>query len=183
MNKLLFALLAVFSLSAFAQAPAAAAPASASASATASATAAVMKLPPAPELPNPPRCSLPWVQKSTSSYSAAMVTVSRAMAFVQGQAAPWSVVKTDEEAARGIIAFALHLIRLYAVLSRPFIPDAAQAIMASLDCEDWAWPEDLDAALTVLPAGHAFTVPENLFRKITDEEREDWAKRFAGRRE
>jgi MFS family permease len=51
------------------------APASASASATASATAAVMKLPPAPELPNPPRCSLPWVQKSTSSYSAAMVTV------------------------------------------------------------------------------------------------------------
>lgn len=33
-----------------------------------------MKLPPAPELPNPPRCSLPWVQKSTSSYSAAMVT-------------------------------------------------------------------------------------------------------------
>ncbi|PYF11242.1 methionyl-tRNA synthetase [Rhodobacter viridis] len=98
-------------------------------------------------------------------------------------AAPWSVVKTDEAAARGIIAFALHLIRLYAVLSRPFIPDAAQAIMASLDCEDWAWPEDLDAALTVLPAGHAFTVPENLFRKITDEEREDWAKRFAGRRE
>ncbi|PWZ01751.1 hypothetical protein BCV70DRAFT_199183 [Testicularia cyperi] len=35
----------------------------------------LMKLPPAPELPNPPRCSLPWVQKSTSSYSAAMVTV------------------------------------------------------------------------------------------------------------
>lgn len=45
------------------------------ASASASATAAMLKLPPAPELPNPPRCSLPWVQKSTSSYSAAMVTV------------------------------------------------------------------------------------------------------------
>ncbi|TKY87654.1 hypothetical protein EX895_003235 [Sporisorium graminicola] len=38
-------------------------------------TATVNKLPAAPELPNPPRCSLPWVQKSTSSYSAAMVTV------------------------------------------------------------------------------------------------------------
>ncbi|CBQ70886.1 conserved hypothetical protein [Sporisorium reilianum SRZ2] len=37
--------------------------------------ATATKLPPAPELPNPPRCSLPWVQKSTSSYSAAMVTV------------------------------------------------------------------------------------------------------------
>ncbi|CDU22943.1 uncharacterized protein SPSC_01573 [Sporisorium scitamineum] len=38
-------------------------------------TATATKLPPAPELPNPPRCSLPWVQESTSSYSAAMVTV------------------------------------------------------------------------------------------------------------
>ncbi|SOB94002.1 methionine--tRNA ligase [Rhodobacter maris] len=98
-------------------------------------------------------------------------------------AAPWSVVKTDEAAARGIIAFALNLIRLYAVLSRPFIPDAAQAIMTALDCEDWSWPEDLDTAIRALPAGHRFTVPENLFRKITDEEREDWAKRFAGRRD
>ncbi|SOB92163.1 methionyl-tRNA synthetase [Rhodobacter sp. JA431] len=98
-------------------------------------------------------------------------------------AAPWSVVKTDEAAARGIIAFALNLIRLYAVLSRPFIPDAAQAIMTALDCEDWSWPEDLDAAIRTLPAGHAFTVPENLFRKVTDDEREDWANRFAGRRD
>lgn len=42
---------------------------------TAAATVATTKLPPAPELPNPSRCSLPWVQKSTSSYSAGMVTV------------------------------------------------------------------------------------------------------------
>ncbi|SNX83709.1 uncharacterized protein MEPE_02416 [Melanopsichium pennsylvanicum] len=43
--------------------------------ASGSETSTTMKLPPAPELPNPSRCSLPWVQKSTSSYSAAMVTV------------------------------------------------------------------------------------------------------------
>ena len=97
-------------------------------------------------------------------------------------AAPWSAVKTDEAAARGMIAFALNLIRLYAVLSRPFIPDAAQAIMAALNCDDWTWPDDLEAALGALPAGHAFAVPENLFRKVTDDEREDWAKQFAGRR-
>lgn len=98
-------------------------------------------------------------------------------------AAPWSVVKTDEAAARAIIAFALNLIRLYAVLSRPFIPDAAAAIMAALACDDWTWPDDLDAAFGALPAGHAFTVPENLFRKITDAEREDWQTRFAGTRD
>ncbi len=98
-------------------------------------------------------------------------------------AAPWSVVKTDEAEARAIIAFALNLIRLYAVLSRPFIPDAAAAIMAALACDDWTWPDDLDAAFGALPAGHAFTVPENLFRKITDAEREDWQTRFAGTRD
>jgi methionyl-tRNA synthetase len=36
------------------------------------------------------------------------------------------------------------------------------------------------AAVRTLPAGHSFTVPENLFRKITDEERADWQARFAG---
>jgi methionyl-tRNA synthetase len=33
-----------------------------------------------------------------------------------------------------------------------------------------------------LPAGHGFTVPEVLFAKITDEQREDWQARFAGTR-
>jgi methionyl-tRNA synthetase len=48
--------------------------------------------------------------------------------------------------------------------------------------DDDAWPEDLATALQTLPAGHAFEVPENLYRKITDEEREDWQTRFAGQR-
>jgi methionyl-tRNA synthetase len=36
------------------------------------------------------------------------------------------------------------------------------------------------AALSALPAGHAFTVPEVLFAKIADEQREEWQMRFAG---
>ena len=39
---------------------------------------------------------------------------------------------------------------------------------------------DIAEALDVLPPGHAFTVPEVLFRKITDEERAEWQVRFAG---
>lgn len=50
--------------------------------ATGSSGSTIMKLPPAPELPNPPRCSLPWVQKSTSSYSAAMVTVGALLGLI-----------------------------------------------------------------------------------------------------
>ncbi|MGB8813632.1 MAG: hypothetical protein WCC57_10635, partial [Paracoccaceae bacterium] len=42
------------------------------------------------------------------------------------------------------------------------------------------WPDNLPDAMRMLPAGHAFRVPENLFRKITDEERADWQGRFAG---
>ena len=98
-------------------------------------------------------------------------------------AAPWTVIKTDEAAARRITAVALNLIRFYAILSRPFIPDAAERMMAALGSEDWTWPEDARAALTALPGGHGFSVPEILFRKIADDEVADWKARFAGRRD
>jgi len=95
-------------------------------------------------------------------------------------AAPWSVVKTDPAQAAMMVRLALNLTRVYAVLSRPFIPDAAAAMMAAVGCEDWSWPGDVGAALAVLPPGHAFTVPEVLFAKISDEDRADWQVRFAG---
>ncbi len=95
-------------------------------------------------------------------------------------AAPWTVVKTDPDRAEAMIRLALNLIRVYAVLSAPFIPDAAATMMAAMGSDDWTWPEDTSAALRTLPAGHTFAVPENLFRKITDEERADWQTRFAG---
>ncbi len=97
-------------------------------------------------------------------------------------AAPWAAIKTDPARAATIVRLGLNLIRLYAVLSRPFIPDAADAMMAALGCDDWSWPQDVAAALDLLPPGRDFSVPENLFRKITDEERAGWQERFAGQR-
>ena len=98
------------------------------------------------------------------------------------EAAPWSTHKTDPDTAAMQVRLGLNLIRLYAVLSRPFIPDAAESTMAALSCDDWSWPEGTADALTTLPPGHAFAVPEVLFAKITDEQRADWAQRFAGQR-
>ncbi len=95
-------------------------------------------------------------------------------------AAPWSVFKEDPEAAAAMMRFALNLARFYGVLSAPFIPDAASAILSALKSEDAAWPSDVDQALASLPGGHAFTVPENLFAKITDDQREAWEDQFAG---
>ena len=95
-------------------------------------------------------------------------------------AAPWSVVKTDPDQAQAMIRLALNLIRIYAILSAPFIPDAAASMMTALNSKDWTWPSDVHAAIRALPAGHEFAVPENLFRKITDEERAEWQVKFAG---
>jgi len=95
-------------------------------------------------------------------------------------AAPWSVAKTDPEQAEAIVRLALNLIRVYAILSAPFIPDAARAMMQAVGADDWAWPHDISAAMRALPPGHGFAVPDNLFRKITDEERADWQGRFSG---
>ncbi|MFC5736780.1 methionine--tRNA ligase [Sinirhodobacter huangdaonensis] len=98
-------------------------------------------------------------------------------------AAPWTVFKTDPAQAAAQTRLALNLVRLYAVLSEPFIPDAAATMLAAMQTGDRSWPGDIRAALEVLPAGHAFTTPEVLFRKIADEEREDWQNRFAGTRD
>jgi methionyl-tRNA synthetase len=97
-------------------------------------------------------------------------------------AAPWTVFKTDPDQAAAQTRLALNLVRLYAVLSAPFIPDASDAMLAGMQTEDRSWPGDAKAALELLPVGHAFTTPEVLFRKIADEEREDWQQRFAGTR-
>ena len=97
--------------------------------------------------------------------------------------APWTTFKTDPETAAMQVRLGLNLIRIYAVLSAAFIPDASTAMITAMQTKDESWPTDVASALQALPAGHAFTVPDNLFGKITDEEREDWATRFAGKRD
>jgi len=74
----------------------------------------------------------------------------------------------------------LNLIPLYAVLSGPFIPTAAADMLQSMRVDNAAWPDDVPEILGQLAPGHAFDVPEVLFAKITDEQREEWAEKFAG---
>ncbi len=98
------------------------------------------------------------------------------------EAAPWAAFKQDPARAAAIIRLALNLIRLYAVLSAPFIPEASQRMLAAMRAEDDGWPEDVATALQQLAPGHGFNVPEVLFAKISDEAREEWQARFAGGR-
>ena len=98
------------------------------------------------------------------------------------EAAPWSTFKEDPEKAAGQVRFALNLIPLYAVLSAPFIPDAADKLLEAMKV-DAQWPGSAADAVKRLPAGHAFAVPDNLFGKISDDQREEWQQRFAGTRD
>jgi len=95
-------------------------------------------------------------------------------------AAPWSTFKENPEQAAAQVRMGLNLIRLYAVLSAPFIPDASAAMLAAMQTDDQSWPDDVAGALSALPVGHEFSVPDVLFAKITDDQREDWQSRFAG---
>ncbi|MEN8896712.1 MAG: methionine--tRNA ligase [Yoonia sp.] len=97
--------------------------------------------------------------------------------------APWATFKTDPDQAAMQVRMGLNLCRLYGVLSAPFIPDASADILAAMNASDAEWPDDIARAVSALPIGHAFTVPEITFRKITDDERTEWAERFAGTRD
>ena len=98
-------------------------------------------------------------------------------------AAPWSTFKEDPETAAAQVRLGLNLIRLYAVLSAPFIPSTAARMMEAMQASNDTWPSDVAEALSHLTAGHEFSVPDVLFAKITDEQREEWQDRFAGTRE
>ncbi|EAQ01911.1 methionyl-tRNA synthetase [Pseudooceanicola batsensis HTCC2597] len=98
-------------------------------------------------------------------------------------AAPWAAYKEDPARAAAIVRLSLNLIRLYAVVSAPFLPDASDRLAEAMHLSDRSWPEGSVAeALSLLQPGWAFDVPDNLFRKITDEEIADWQVRFAGTR-
>jgi methionyl-tRNA synthetase len=97
-------------------------------------------------------------------------------------AAPWTAIKTDPDRAAVIVRTALNLVALYARLSAPFIPFAAEKIAAAfvLD-EPMDWPRNGSAeALSSLAAGRTIAAPEVLFRKIEDDQLAAWAAQFGG---
>ena len=96
-------------------------------------------------------------------------------------AAPWTSIKQDKLRASTDVAICINLIGLLAVISSPFIPDSSAAISKSLRLDDESWPDDPVAALTRMKEGHCFDVPDLLFEKITEEQQQEWQKRFSGK--
>ena len=96
-------------------------------------------------------------------------------------AAPWTHFKENPERAACIIRFSFNLIALYSNISRPFIPETAEKIDVALNLKDnFTWPVSLTEQLTSIKKDHAFTVPDNLFEKLSDSKISDLKTRFSG---
>jgi methionyl-tRNA synthetase len=98
------------------------------------------------------------------------------------EAAPWTAIKTDRDRAAVIVRTALNLAALYARISAPFIPFAAEKIAEAFQLS-WppAWPTtDAAAELSSLPIGLPVRAPEVLFKKIEDDQIAEWTAQFGG---
>lgn len=89
---------------------------------------------------------------------------------------PWSVMKSDPERATAVLYNCLHLMRIFAIVSRPFIPFTSQKILDLLnDSGDGAL---LDFAY--FKDGHTVCAPERLFEKIDEERVRELEAEFSG---
>jgi methionyl-tRNA synthetase len=103
-------------------------------------------------------------------------------------AAPWSAIKTDPERAACITRTGLNLVRFFAVISQPVLVETTAKICLALGLkqEELSWPDSaagLADELQLLAPGHAFAVPDLLFRKLEDDELKKWEAQFSGEQE
>ncbi len=96
------------------------------------------------------------------------------------EAAPWTALKTDREAAAVGVRTGLNLVALFARLAAPVMPETAARIAATVGADELSWPEAGVVSLDALPRGQAVSAPSVLFAKIEDAQVAEWAERFGG---
>ncbi len=98
------------------------------------------------------------------------------------EAAPWTAIKTDPARAAIIVRTAINLVALYARVSAPVIPFAAEAMAEAVgEGGVIAWPgAEAAAELSRIPAGRPIATPPVLFRKIEAADIGAWTERFGG---
>lgn len=90
---------------------------------------------------------------------------------------PWTVIKTDPARAAAILRVCLNLIRIYALLSAPVMPETSAKILAKFDLNAADMPvlKGFNAAkeIEALQPGHKFEVGDALFERIAPEKTEE----------
>lgn len=95
---------------------------------------------------------------------------------------PWALVKNgDMSAAGAALNECFQLIDLYARVSSPFIPAAADKMRdVFTEHHELTWPESYERRIA---DGEKFTVPENLFQRIDDARVGELTERFAPKKD
>jgi methionyl-tRNA synthetase len=98
------------------------------------------------------------------------------------EAAPWTAIKTDRDRAAVAVRTGLSLVALFAKVSEPFIPFAAETIALAVgEAFPCRWPEGKGAdLLAALEPGRPVKTPDVLFRKVEDAQVAEWLTRFGG---
>jgi methionyl-tRNA synthetase len=96
------------------------------------------------------------------------------------EAAPWTAIKTDPARAAVAVRTGLNLVALFAKVSEPVIPFAAEQIALAVgEPFPGRWP-NRGEALSALEPGRKVKAPDVLFRKIEDDQVAAWSARFGG---
>lgn len=99
---------------------------------------------------------------------------------------PWTVIKTDAERAAAILRVCINLIRIFAILSAPIMPDIAAKMFAKLhlDAKDMPSLKGFDIAKEIMAveAGRPFEVGEMLFERITPERVEELKQKYGSKK-
>ena len=97
---------------------------------------------------------------------------------------PWMVIKEDQTRATTILRLCLNLVRIYAILSAPFMPDTAEKIMAKFGLTSKDMPSlkdfNVEREMSALKAGHKFEAGEALFERITPEKTAELQQKYSG---
>ena len=98
---------------------------------------------------------------------------------------PWQVIKEDATRAATILRLCLNLVRIYAILSAPLMPDTSAKMLAKfgLKPEDMPTLKDFDVAeqITALKVGTSFEAGEALFERITPEKAAELQDKYGGK--
>jgi methionyl-tRNA synthetase len=91
---------------------------------------------------------------------------------------PWVAVEEDRDDAALTVRFCVNLVCLFARLSAPTMPFTADRVLDALSVPgaDRGWPAGFSGE--ELGAGHRFSLPPLLFRKVEEADIEQWRTRF-----
>ena len=97
-------------------------------------------------------------------------------------AEPWTVIKTDAARAACILRTCINLIRIFAVLSAPIMPQTAENMLQRLGLSSDNMPslKGFNAAqeMQAVKAGQPFEVGDLLFERITPERVEELKQKY-----